>query len=67
MRCSVAGGDRHPAEAEVLAFLERKDQTADYVKRSAEWLKDKYPGSAPAMLPKLRQLYRQKIATQSQG
>lgn len=67
MMCSAATGKRHPAEREYLAFLERQDQSAHYVKRSAEWLKEKYPGSVETLIPKMRVLYRQKIATQSQG
>jgi len=56
----VATGDEHPAPAQLLRFLERKDQSSDYVRRTAEWIKDKYPGSAASLLPQLRQLYRDK-------
>jgi hypothetical protein len=63
----VVTGKRHNAEAELLRFLERPDQTADYVRRTAEWIKQEFPGSAPSMLPKLRQLYRMKIESQSRG
>ena len=54
-------GDRkHASEADVLKFLERKDQSSDYVRRTAEWIKEQFPGSAPAMLPKMRAIYRDK-------
>lgn len=53
---------RHPDEACVLAFLARPDQTAAYVRRTAEWIKEHYPGSAPSMLPKMRQIYRTKVS-----
>jgi len=60
MRSNVATGERHAAEAEYLQFLARKDQSSDYVRRSAEWIKGKYPGSVPTLIPKMRQLYKQK-------
>jgi len=57
----VETGDRkHPSPDDVLKFCARKDQTADYVRRTAEWIKTEYPGSAAAMLPRLRQIYREK-------
>ena len=43
-----------------MKFLERKDQSSDYVRRTAEWIKEQFPGSAPAMLPKMRAIYRDK-------
>jgi hypothetical protein len=61
MMSSAAGGKRHGSERELVAFLERQDQTAAYVRRTAEWIKDEYPGSAPALLPRLRALYRAKV------
>lgn len=57
----MATGRRHNGEAELLRFLERPDQTADYVRRTAEWIKAEYPGSVH-LLPKLRVLYRAKLA-----
>ena len=56
----MATGDRHAAEAEYLQFLARKDQSSDYVRRSAEWIKENYPGSVATLLPKMRQLYKEK-------
>ena len=32
----------------------------DYVRRSVEWIKEHYPGSVAAMLPKMRQIYKDK-------
>lgn len=58
---AAAEGRRHPNEANYLRFLSRDDQGADYVRRSADWIKENYPGSAPTLLPKMRELYRQKI------
>ena len=51
---------RHPAEAEFIRFLERKDQSSAYVKRCAEWIKIEYPGSVRTVLPKMRQIYKDK-------
>jgi hypothetical protein len=59
-----AGDRRHPQEGTVLAFLARPDQSADYVRRTADFIKEKYPGSAPSMLPKMRAIYRDKIRQQ---
>lgn len=60
----AAGDRRHPQEDTVLAFLARPDQSAAYVRRTADFIKEKYPGSAPAMLPKMRAIYRDKISKQ---
>lgn len=51
---------RHKDEAALLKFCARKDQTADYVRRTAEWIKSEYPASAETLLPKLRKIYREK-------
>jgi uncharacterized protein Yka (UPF0111/DUF47 family) len=51
---------RHKDEAALLKFVSRQDQTADYVRRTAEWIKSEYPASAATLLPKLRQIYREK-------
>lgn len=51
---------RHNDEAALLKFCARSDQTADYVRRTAEWIKSEYPASAATLLPKLRQIYREK-------
>jgi len=48
----------HPKPDHWLRFLARKDTSADYIRRSAAWLRETYPASAPKLLPKLRQLYR---------
>lgn len=56
-----AAGKAHPDEAALMRFLERKDNSADYVRRSAEWLRENYPGSEAALLPRIRKLYRQKL------
>lgn len=54
----------HPNEKNLLKFLERPDQTADYVRRTAEWIKREYPGSAARLLPLLRKIYKQKMQAQ---
>lgn len=51
----------HPNEKGLIKFLERQDQTADYVRRTAEWIKTEYPGSAKNLLPILRKIYRDKM------
>jgi hypothetical protein len=57
----VATGDRiHPSPNELLTFCARKDQSADYVRRTADWIKTEYPGSTEALLPRLRKIYRDK-------
>jgi len=57
---SSAGGRRHDGEAELLAFCAKEYQTSDYVRRTAEFIKAEYPGSAATLLPKLRALFREK-------
>lgn len=52
---------KHTDEAALLAFCARKDQTADYVRRTADWVKDQFPGSAAALIPRLRKIYRDKL------
>lgn len=57
----MANSDRRlNDEPALLAFLERRDQQADYVRRTAEWIKTDYPGSVH-ILPKLREIYKQKL------
>lgn len=57
----MATGERtHPSPYELLTFCARKDQSADYVRRTADWIKTEYPGSAEALLPRLRKIYREK-------
>jgi hypothetical protein len=51
---------RHPSEDALLAFLSRKDQSAGYVRDVAEWVKAVYPGSAARLIPKIREIYREK-------
>jgi hypothetical protein len=62
----VASSDatrKHPDEAALLKFLARPDQGADYVRRTAQWLKDNYPGSVASMTPRLRTIYREKTVS----
>jgi len=47
-------------EPALLAFLARRDQSADYVRRTAIWIKVGYPGSVH-ILPKLREIYKTKL------
>ena len=63
----MAAGKRHAAEAELLKFLGRPDQTSDYVRRTAEWIKAEFPDSVPALIPKMRVLYREKKQNESRG
>jgi len=51
---------KHKDEAALLKFLARPDQTADYVRRTAEWIKKNYPGSVATLLPKMRAIYKNK-------
>ena len=52
---------QHNDEAALLKFCERQDQTADYVRRTAEWIKTNYPASTARLIPKLRAIYKDKI------
>jgi hypothetical protein len=61
MMSKPAAGKAHPDEEAYMRFLERKDTSADYVRRSAEWLRNEYPGSEAALLPRMRKLYKQKL------
>lgn len=57
----MANSDRrHPNEKQLLAFLERKDISSQYVFDTVQWIKKEYPGSL-SMLPKLREIYKQKV------
>jgi hypothetical protein len=49
----------------VIQFCERQDQSADYVRQTAEWVKKEFPGSAAQMLPKLRKIYARKRGHQA--
>lgn len=51
----------HPNEKQLLDFLKRPDQSADYVRKTVVWLKEEYPGSVQKLLPILREIYREKI------
>lgn len=55
----MASGKRHSNEAALIAFC--RTQEAPYIRRTAEWLKENYPGSVPAVLPQLRKIYAEKI------
>lgn len=54
----MAAGKRHANEAALLAFC--RTQEAPYIKRTAEWVKENYPGSVPHVIPQLRILYKEK-------
>lgn len=54
----MAAGKAHAHPDDLLRFC--ATQSADYVRRTAAWLKEKYPASAPELVPKLRQIYRQR-------
>lgn len=54
----------HNDEKALLKFLERPDTTADYVRRTAEWIKTEFPGSAKRLLPLLRKIYSAKMKAQ---
>lgn len=60
MMSSPVAGKRHPDEAELLKFCSRDDQSSDYVRRTADWIKEQFPASVPTLLPRLRQLYAEK-------
>lgn len=51
---------RHTDETLVLKFLQRQDTSSAYVRRCADWIKAEYPGSAATLLPKMREIYREK-------
>ena len=62
----MATGDqrRHAHEGHILAFCEKmlrelpEPLGRQYVARTADMIKREYPGSAPAMLPRLREIYK---------
>lgn len=58
----AGAGKRHAAEGDLVAFLERRDQSSRYVLETAEWIKKAYPGSVGSLLPRLRKIYREKRA-----
>ncbi len=56
----AAPGREHPHPELLLAFVERMSREIgrNYVARSAEFVKREFPGSAAALLPKLRAIYK---------
>lgn len=50
---------RHAHPKELLDLCERHGDSA-YIQRTAQWIKDNYPGSAGELLPKLRTMYKTK-------
>lgn len=54
----------HNNEKGLIKFLERPDNSADYVRRTAEWIKKEFPGSAARLLPILRRIYKDKMRAQ---
>jgi hypothetical protein len=52
----------HPKPKELISFCEKMARELDdpraYLKRTAEWVKDRYAESAPALLPELRRIYK---------
>ena len=50
----------HPDEAAYIAFAQTV-QTEEYMKLLAAYIKNKYPDSADRVLPKLREVYKQKF------
>lgn len=53
-------GAEHPHPERLLAFCERMglEVGRNYVARTAEMVKRDFPGSADALIPKLRAIYR---------
>lgn len=53
-------GPEHPHPDRLLEFAERmgREVGRNYVARTAEFIKTNYPGSASALIPKLRAIYR---------
>ncbi len=53
-------GREHPYPELLLAFCERmgREVGRNYVARTADMVKRDFPGSAAALLPKLRAIYR---------
>lgn len=53
---------KHAHPAELMSFVEKMTRELDdpraYLRRSAEWVKEHYPESAPLLLPSLRKLYK---------
>jgi hypothetical protein len=47
---------------ELFRFLERNPVGPDYVRRTAEMIRTKYPASWQAMRPRLKQLYRAEVS-----
>lgn len=56
----AAPGPEHPHPELLLAFCEKMARQIgrQYVARTAEFIKKNYPGSAAALIPKLRAIYR---------
>lgn len=50
----------HPDEDAYIAFAQTV-KTEEYLKLMAAYIKNKYPDSADRVLPKLREVYKQKF------
>jgi len=51
---------KHPHEQHVIEFA-KKVLTEEYLKTLDDFIKRNYPGSAEAVLPKLREIYAAKF------
>ena len=55
-------GAEYASPDELYRFLERNPVGTDYVRRTAEMIRTKYPASWPAMRPRLQQIYRAEVS-----
>ena len=55
-------GAEYNGPDELYRFLERHPVGPDYVKRTADMVRTKYPASWAAMKPRLQQIYRAEVS-----
>ncbi len=56
------GGAEYASPDELYRALQRNPVGPDYVRRTAEMIRTKYPASWAAMQPRLQQIYREEVA-----
>ena len=56
------GAAEYNGPEELFRFLERNPVGPDYVRRTADMVRTKYPASWQAMRPRLEKIYREEVA-----
>lgn len=66
-KAAKPGGAEYQGPDDMYRFLERHPVGPDYVRRTADMVRTKYPGSWAAMKPRLAQIYRAEVKRAKAG